>query len=442
MVKKSNKWLLVFVAAAVVVCVPIIMKSKGVKHEEMKAIPAAVNPTGDTTADTLATMQAEVTKVEESNQEIVDFNNTLTRERSQNKDDVKRITKLQSKVDKNLRELNAQTKQDRIKMDAQARTIEDLKRLVKKIEKNGAKDGSDGLPIGFGFEDGDVNAQAFRAGSWQKAIDAVDEDGANSRFGILKKSRTTTSKTTNEPIIKEKDEIRVLTIADNSTGLDSVALTAMVGRIPIKGSIPDPYPFKLIMGKENIVANGLELPEVQGMIWSGIAKGDWNLSCVGGDLYSVTFVFQDGTIVTHKADAGEDPIGWISDEHGFPCVSGEFVTNAPQFLAQRTGLTALGVASEAYSEAQRTTRSSLLGSESFVSGSTGKYVLGESVSAATQEVNSWLLERQQQSFDAVVVLSGQKVGIHIAKELNIDYKIDGRKLRHEQIRLSHSSMLP
>ncbi len=286
----------------------------------------------------------------------------------------------------------------------------------------------------------------MQSGEWINPLDSVEEEeGAPSRFkGFLKRGQTslTDNASRGGEIRKDKDNIiKVFTVGDNGTGLDSVSLTAMVGRIPIKGSIPDPYPFKLILGKENIIANGLELPEVEGMIFSGLAKGDWNLSCVAGDLWSVTFVFADGTIRTIEADIGENPLGWISDEFGFPCVSGEFVTNAPQFLAQRTGLTALGVAAEAYSEAQRTVRSNLLGTEAFISGSTGKYVLGESVSAATQEINAWLLERQQQSFDAVVVLSGAKVGIHFTNELRIDYDPDGRKLRHETFTLSRYSNL-
>lgn len=443
MVKKSNKMLLIFVAIAVVVAVPILLKSKGVKHEEMTAIPTVQNITGDTTADTLATVQAEVKKVEESNQDIVKFNENLTREREQNNADVDRIKKTQGKVDQNLRQLNAQTKQDRMKLEASQRELDDLKRQLAQMQAQNESRTSGGLPIGFGFEEGEVSPQAMSSGAWHKPLDAIEDEEGKSRFGLLKRSETKAEPP--KTVIKKDDDdtvVKMLTVADNGTGLDGVALTAMVGRIPVKGSIPDPYPFKLIMGKENIMANGLDLPEVEGMIWSGIAKGDWNLLCVAGDLYSVTFIFQDGRIVTHEADDGEDPLGWVSDKNGFPCISGTFVTNAPQFLAQRTGLSALGVAAEAYAEAQRTTRSNLLGTESFVSGDTSKYVLGEAVGSATDEVSSWLLERQQQSFDAVVVLSGASVGIHITEELQIDYKLDGRKLRYEQNVLSSSNYLP
>jgi len=442
MTKKSNKWLLIFVVAAVVVCVPIILKSKGEKHVALNAIPI-VNPTGDTTADTLATVQAEVEKVEESNQQIIGINSELTRTRLQSAKDVGQIKNTQGKVDKNLRDLNAKTQNSAIQVEGLVRQIDLLKRSLSQLKSERRDLSANGLPVGFGFDEKGARIANVTTGNWEKPLDAIEDSGKRSGLsGFLNRDKPKSSSEVVVSVPKKKNEtLRVLTIANNTTGLNSIALTAMVGRIPVKGTIPDPYPFKLIMGKDNIVANGLELPEVSGMIWSGVAKGDWNLSCVAGDLYSVTFVFQDGTIVTHEADVGDAPLGWISDENGFPCISGEFITNAPQFLGQKVGLTALGVAGEAYAEAQRTRQSSLLGSESFVSGSTGKFVLGESASGATKEISEWLLERQQQSFDAVVAFAGVNVGIHITEELNIDYKLNGRKLRHEQLQISRRNLL-
>ena len=442
MVRSSNKYLLIIVAFVVVVAAFVLLKPNGVKHESMEDIPTSKSVTGDTTADTLATVTAEVEEVERSNQEIIEFNQSLTRERQQNNRDVESIKKQQSGISQSIRTLNAEKQQAKLKLDAQAREIDQLKKLVSQIEASRDEEEANGLPIGFGFDANDVTPIAYNTGSWVSALDAVDEDDG-SGIGLLSKKRNSEPQL-EEPrsVTKKERKIRVLTLAENATGFDSVALTTMVGRIPVKGTIPDPYPFKLIMGKENIVANGMELPEVQGMIWSGVARGDWNLKCVAGELFSVTFVFEDGTIVTQKADDGDEALAWISDDKGFPCVDGEFVTNAPAFLAQRTGLAALSVAAEAYSEAQRTTRSTLLGSESFISGDTGKYVLGESVDAAADEVSAWLLERQQQSFDAVVAKAGIPVGVHLNTHIEIDYELDGRKLRHEDSVVSAYSHLP
>ena len=74
----------------------------------------------------------------------------------------------------------------------------------------------------------------------------------------------------------------VYTIPRNATLIGSTAMTALVGRVPVKGQVRDPMPFKVIAGKDNLAANGLTIPGVQGMIWSGTAIGDWTLSCVTG----------------------------------------------------------------------------------------------------------------------------------------------------------------
>ena len=79
-----------------------------------------------------------------------------------------------------------------------------------------------------------------------------------------------------------------------------VAFALEVARV--RDQVRDPMPFKVITGDDNLAANGLTVPGVQGMVWSGTAVGDWTLSCVTGRLESVTFVFDDGTIRTISSD--------------------------------------------------------------------------------------------------------------------------------------------
>ena len=98
--------------------------------------------------------------------------------------------------------------------------------------------------------------------------------------------------------------------------------------------VQDPFPFYVLAGAHNLAANGLELPEVAGIVFRGIATGDWNLACVRGTLISATFVFRDGTIRTVRGTETE-PLGTLADRFGIPCVGGKRITNAPAFLAQR-----------------------------------------------------------------------------------------------------------
>ena len=229
----------------------------------------------------------------------------------------------------------------------------------------------------------------------------------------------------------EPEPIPHYTVPRNATLIGSTGMTALIGRIPVRGRVEDPVPFKVIVGKDNLAANGLTIPNLDGMIWSGTAVGDWTLSCVTGRLESVTFVFADGTVRTLANDQGGERLGWISDERGIPCVSGERITNAAAFISKRIALTAAEAAAEAAAAAQTTTRTSSEGtSTASVTGNLGRYVLGKSIAGGTEEISRWLLERERQSFDAVFVPSGSPLAIHVDQELHIDYDPRGRKLSH------------
>jgi len=110
------------------------------------------------------------------------------------------------------------------------------------------------------------------------------------------------------------------TIAENMALTGSTAFTALVGRIPIQGHVQDPFPFYVLVGADNLAANGLELPQVAGVIFRGTALGDWTLACVRGRLISATFVFRDGTLRTVRGTE-QEPLGEIADEFGVPRVS-------------------------------------------------------------------------------------------------------------------------
>ncbi|RMM91941.1 hypothetical protein ALQ70_05042, partial [Pseudomonas savastanoi pv. glycinea] len=149
----------------------------------------------------------------------------------------------------------------------------------------------------------------------------------------------------------------------NSTLMGSVAMSALIGRVPVDGTVNDPYPFKVLIGPDNLTANGIDLPDVAGAVASGTASGDWTLSCVRGQIKSLTFVFTDGTVRTLPAPAqggnqqnnnqnnqnnsgDQQPIqgglGWISDPYGIPCIAGERRSNAQQYIGSQALITAAG----------------------------------------------------------------------------------------------------
>lgn len=234
----------------------------------------------------------------------------------------------------------------------------------------------------------------------------------------------------------EKPPVPIYTLPENSTLIGSVAMTALLGRVPIDGVVNDPYPFKVLVGKENLTANGMMLPNVEGAILSGTASGDWTLSCVRGKVTSITLVFNDGRVRTlpqgRQSNNNSDGIGWISDPYGVPCVPGDRKTNAPEYLTSNFLLGGVAAAADAYAQSQTTTvvdGSSVVGA---VTGDQGKYLMGQAIGAGLKDTAEWLRKRYGQTFDAIYVPPGQAVAIHLTKSIEIDYEPNGRKVNYLQ----------
>ena len=92
---------------------------------------------------------------------------------------------------------------------------------------------------------------------------------------------------------------------------------------------------------------------------------------------------------------------------------------------------AIQAAADAAANAETTSVVSDAGSVTrSVTGDSGRFVLGKTVSGGSEEVSKWLMERQSQSFDAVFVPAGTRLAIHVDQELPIDLDTTGRKLSH------------
>ncbi|WP_353176546.1 TIGR03752 family integrating conjugative element protein [Delftia acidovorans] len=233
------------------------------------------------------------------------------------------------------------------------------------------------------------------------------------------------------------------TLPENSTLAGVTAMTSLIGRVPVNGRVTDPMQFKAMVGRDNLAANGWELPEdLAGMIITGVAIGDMALSCTEGKVRSMTFVFNDGAIRTVSArrsgsstsgglsSGSNADLGFISDLHGNPCIQGKFVTNAPTYLTDIIGAKGLGVAAEALAQAQTTTLNRGDSTSASVTGNAGSFALGRMGSAATEELTRWLTERLKSSFDAVVTPSGAQLVVHLDREIQIDKPVNPRKVVH------------
>ncbi|MCY1418460.1 integrating conjugative element protein [compost metagenome] len=242
----------------------------------------------------------------------------------------------------------------------------------------------------------------------------------------------------------------VYTIPENSTLMGSIAMTALIGRVPVDGTVNDPYPFKVLVGPDNLTANGIDLPDVVGAVMSGTAAGDWTLSCVRGQVESITFVFSDGTVRTvpqpqkvvsrNRSSAqtsGTEKIrgglGYISDPYGIPCISGERRSNAQQYLGSQSLITAAGAGFAAALGSEQT-NTSFINSASGNLGLTqnsGNSALNSVISGGIGDIRDWINKLYGEAFAAIYVPPGAKVALHLDHEISIDYEPKGRRVNHE-----------
>lgn len=440
--KKINKFLIVAVVLAFACVILVMCSKKNERYQGMKELPG-YDPTikrqdGDTQADTIKALQAYAKEAVDKAEALQQSTEEKLKHVLENQQQVSRLQQENEKASEQLRETNAL-------VDSLEQQLSNLRRDLNNVQrqptsKETLKDealNKDGLPVGFGFDD--VLPMDSNQGSWYEPIDQKPVDDKNTRddkqrFPNLLPPGTNLNKDNEDNSNSDKQSDitvdPVYTIPKDSTLTDGVALTALIGRIPVDGQTPDPYPVKIYVGRENLLANGHEFPEVEGMIFSGLGFGDWNLSCVSARLMSATYIFNDGTIVNHSTQG--QPLGYISDPSGVPCIGGKFVSNASSFISQRIGLASLGAAGSAYAEAQQQRQTSALTgtTTSTVIGDIDKLVAGEAVQSATDEVSRWLLARQKQSFDAVVVSPGAPVAIHLQQTLALDKISLARKLRY------------
>ena len=170
----------------------------------------------------------------------------------------------------------------------------------------------------------------------------------------------------------------------------------------------------------------------------GTLKGEkWEV--VGYQVRSITFVFHDGTIRTIPEDREgnqqnnqqRDGLGWISDPHGIPCVSGERRSNAQQYLGTQALITAAGAGVASLIESD-SGRASYVGADGSIGsvGISGQEAVGRILASGVQDMSSWVNKLYGQAFAAVYVQPGAKVAVHLEKPLAIDFDPEGRKVDH------------
>ncbi|EBW6363908.1 TIGR03752 family integrating conjugative element protein [Salmonella enterica subsp. enterica serovar Oranienburg] len=422
---------------------------------------------GDTPQDTLNTLVGKLGEVQRQQGEIMKENLAL-------KEENRKLQTGNGQVDQRIADAVSESEDRTQKALTQQKTTltDQFNAMLSGLAPGGgvssAQSGSGAdIPVGLGLEPGHdtdifIGSDGFR---WAEPQDAVPADPQQGGQGQA--PHFATSFLEDNPLIREKNALErnanhrqgldnsqnegpvdpVYTLPENATLVGSRAVTALLGRVPVNNKVTDPYPFKVMIGRDNLTANGIELPEVEGAIVSGTASGDWTLSCVRGSVTSITFVFSDGTVRTLPApsdrtdNSGSEngggagnggSIGWLSDDSGIPCISGERKSNASSYLPT-IGLLALGTsAGDALTASQYTSNTTDNGGiTSALTGNAGQAVLGQTLGGSFKEVAQWVKERYGQTFDAVYVPPGALVAVHIMRQLNIDYAEKGRRVKYD-----------
>lgn len=426
--KRTNKLIPIIALGLIVILIAVVAPTSDKEAaKQVKQLGEQYVPDGDTTDDTLRTLTALVQEMREENDKLIaeqkHIKEQLAKRPEENSDTKSSIESLMEQIETLTQKQNESPPElNDFDMDIAIPDIQPQGDVW--IEPIDAATSID--------ENGIAPSSFSPSNTLDNASDILgDTSSLNNSVG---QSITGSS---NQEMIFEP----VYTIPRNSTLIGSTAMTALLGRVPINGSVEDPYPVKIIVGNENLTANGLELPEVNHMIFSGTATGDWTLSCVRADLTSVTYVFDDGTIQTlsvgdqelqtNNSSGTVNRLAWISDNRGIPCVSGKRISNAATFLAGSIFAKGVEAGAKAVADAETTRIVSPQGdTTSSVTGDALRNSAFESLSGGTSAISEWLQERQQQTFDVIYVDTGSNVAVHIDAELPINYKPNGRKLRH------------
>jgi integrating conjugative element protein (TIGR03752 family) len=425
---------------------------------------------GDTPHDTVATLVGQVKQLRGEVKAAME-------DGRQQKEENERLRAREGTVDARIQE-TLKGERERLRQDreqtatTQQQTQSLLQDLQQRVDALGGKGSHEDLPVGLGLEGGDLGNPVDPNVRWYEPEDHLPSRGktgnlggpapvggrspsepASTSFGQAPPSDTPDSNGhidesapgngVPRTAATTADVKPTYTIPVNATLMGSTAMTALIGRVPVDGTVNDPFPFKVVIGADNLTANGIELPDVAGAIVSGTASGDWTLSCVRGLVRSITFVFHDGTVRTlptsalnvENAVSTHTGLGWISDPYGVPCITGDRRSNAVQYLTSEMLITAAAAGAAASIDSKSGSNFTYVnGSNGDLLGTVGitaNEAAGRILAGGVQEMSKWIDRLYGQAFAAIYVQPGAQLAVHIDQPLEIDYEKHGRKVSYE-----------
>ncbi len=249
------------------------------------------------------------------------------------------------------------------------------------------------------------------------------------------------------------------TIPARGTVFKAKAMTALIGTVPLGGKVQDPFPARFIVGDKNLATNGIHIPGLRGIIFEGIARGNWNLSCVSVSLTGATYTFADGRIQHMEIDQqngnkknkarspfaeneGNQSIGYLSDPQGVPCVAGRRITDAHKQLLTMGVLGAAKSYFDAKAAAETSSNENILGgTNTSVTGNKSAFIENETYANTVETAMDFYTRRMRDTFDVIYRDPGAEVSLLITQDLPIDYHEDARKVAYSQEGNRHAKTL-
>ncbi|MGI9920639.1 TIGR03752 family integrating conjugative element protein [Vibrio owensii] len=367
------------------------------------------------------------------------------------------LTLLTERLNTSLSSIEEKVSQSRDEFRARQAPVRDSMHSYE--EELGLDSPRQGLPTGTGSGIG--YAQPSGDGLiWTEPLDATqDKDGnwltpATQAAGHMLDGLSDDFDQTGRFNANKNQGTPVYTLHRGAMLANAVSMTALMGRIPMNGQVTDPYPFSMIVGKENLLANGFTLQDVQGAIVTGTVTGDWSLSCVRGVVESIDFIRADGSILSfpedeEAIDSGFDgtsvktgDLGFLADPNGNPCLTGERISNAPEYLTTQGLLDAASAAANAVAISQQTISVDGSTSTSAMTGDAAKNAAAESAAAFTGTVSEFIQARMGASFDIIYTPPGTKASIHLRKPVTLRAPAQPVRVRYDTLSQGASYALP
>ena len=397
----------------------------------------AVSPDGDLPEHTLNKLSTDMIEFKD----LLKGNNELVTESMDEFNLIKReISQLRSSNNQLKKELDKAKKRSRHNSDSD--TDLDLDEITKKVMVEINRSESSTQKRGKEYPVAGANMDLTSTKRIRGLGVVLDKKGGVKSMlpDFMKKSDLDAVSLTNPRGHRNEDKgTPVYTLPDLSILNAATAVTHMIGRVPIKGDVTDPAPFKVVLGHDNLAANGHNIPGIEGMFMEGHVWGDATLSCVRAYVERASFVFKDGRIVNYPEKKGKknkkggstESIGYLTDDYGSTCIPGKYITNAPRTLSARFLADLATGAADAYSNKETTSVvSSTGGVTTAITGNDGKYVMGQAIASGAHGVSDYIRNRNLDIWDSVLVRAGMKVAVHLQEEIPINYSKDARKISY------------